>query len=54
MTSKDRIILQKISGYIDDVAQYIHGLSFEQFMTDKKQFLLVLLPFPKSVNWQRI
>jgi len=36
MTSKDRIILQKISGYIDDVVQYIHGLSFEQFMTDKK------------------
>lgn len=36
MTSKDRIILQKISGYIDDVGQYIHGISFEQFMTDKK------------------
>ncbi|MDD2556319.1 MAG: DUF86 domain-containing protein [Syntrophaceticus sp.] len=36
MKSKDRIILQKISSYIDDVAQYIHGLSFEQFMTDKK------------------
>jgi len=36
MTSKDRIILQKISGYIDDVAQYVNGLPFEQFMTDKK------------------
>ena len=36
MTSKDRIILQKISGYIDDVTQYVHGLPFEQFMTDKK------------------
>jgi len=36
MTSKDRIILQKISGCIDDVAQYVHGLPFEQFMTDKK------------------
>jgi uncharacterized protein with HEPN domain len=36
MTSKDRIILQKINGYINDVAQYIHELSFEQFMTDKK------------------
>ena len=36
MTSKDRIILQKASSYIGDVAQYIHGLSFEQFMTDKK------------------
>lgn len=36
MKSKDKIILQKISGYIDDVTQYIHGLSFEQFMADKK------------------
>ncbi len=36
MKSKDKIILQKISGYIDDVVQYIHGLSFEQFMADKK------------------
>lgn len=36
MTSKDRIILQKISGFIDDVAQYVNGLPFEQFMTDKK------------------
>jgi len=36
MTSKDRIILQKISGYIDDVAQYVHGLPFEHFTTDKK------------------
>jgi len=36
MISKDRIILQKISGYIDDVVQYIHELSFEQFMSDKK------------------
>jgi len=36
MTGKDKIILQKISGYISDVAQYVHGLPFEQFMTDKK------------------
>lgn len=36
MTSKDKIILQKISGYINDVNQYIHGLSFKQFMADKK------------------
>lgn len=36
MTSKDKIILQKISGYISDVAQYINGLTFEMFMKDKK------------------
>ena len=36
MTSKDRIILQKISSYINDVTQYVHGLPFEQFMADKK------------------
>jgi uncharacterized protein with HEPN domain len=36
MISKDMIILQKISDYINDVAQYIHELSFEQFMADKK------------------
>lgn len=36
MTSKDRIILQKISGYTDDVIRYIDGFTFEQFMADKK------------------
>ena len=36
MTGKDRIILQKISVYIDDVAQYVDGFSFEDFMVDKK------------------
>jgi uncharacterized protein with HEPN domain len=36
MTGKDRIILQKISTYIDDVAQYVDGFSFEDFMADKK------------------
>ncbi|ABI67933.1 MAG: DUF86 domain-containing protein [Syntrophomonas sp.] len=36
MTGKDRIILQKISTYIDDVIQYIDGFSFENFMADKK------------------
>ncbi|WP_089609722.1 DUF86 domain-containing protein [Dehalobacterium formicoaceticum] len=36
MRSKDRIILQKIGGYIKDVIQYIDGYTFEQFMTDKK------------------
>ena len=36
MTGKDRIILQKISGYIADVIRYIDGFNFEQFMADKK------------------
>jgi uncharacterized protein with HEPN domain len=36
MTGKDRIILQKIKAYIDDVIQYIYEYSFDQFMTDKK------------------
>ncbi len=36
MTGKDRIILQKISAYIDDVVQYVDGFSFEDFMVDKK------------------
>lgn len=36
MTSKDRIILQKICIYINDVTQYVHELPFEQFMSDKK------------------
>jgi len=36
MTNKDRIILQKTSDYICDVAQFIKGFSFEQFMNDKK------------------
>lgn len=36
MTGKDRIILQKISTYIDDVTKYVDGFSFEDFMADKK------------------
>jgi hypothetical protein len=49
-----RIILQKKIGYTNDVIKYIDGFSFEQFMTDKSRFPLVLLPFLKSVNRQRI
>ena len=36
MIGKDRIILQKINNYIDDVARYVDGFSFEDFMADKK------------------
>jgi len=36
MTSKDRIILQKIIGYIDDVFHYRRGLDADSFIQDKK------------------
>ena len=36
MKSKDRIIIQKIIGYIDDVEQYIKGLEAKDFLDDKK------------------
>lgn len=53
MTGKDRIILQKISTYIDDVTQYIDGFSFENFNGRKKLFPPVLFQFPKLVNWRK-
>ena len=36
MTDKDKIILQKIIGYIDDVSQYRKGLDADAFLQDKK------------------
>jgi uncharacterized protein with HEPN domain len=36
MTGKDKILLQKIIDYIDDVFQCIHGLDFNAFLQDKK------------------
>lgn len=36
MIVKDRIVLQKIISYIDDVAQYINKTNFNDFMMDKK------------------
>jgi uncharacterized protein with HEPN domain len=36
MTDKNKIILQKIIGYIDDVAQYRQGFDFDSFLQDKK------------------
>lgn len=36
MKSKDRIIIQKIITYIDDVEKYIEGLSAIEFLDDKK------------------
>ncbi len=36
MKSKDRIIIQKIIGYIDDVEKYVEGLEAKDFLDDKK------------------
>lgn len=36
MKSKDRIIIQKIISYIDDVESYVEGLDARKFLEDKK------------------
>ena len=36
MKSKDRIIIQKIIGYIEDVEKYVDGLEAREFLDDKK------------------
>lgn len=36
MKSRDRIIIQKIIGYIDDVEKYIYGIQARDFLDDKK------------------
>lgn len=36
MRSKDRIIIQKIIGYIDDVEKYTEGMEAKDFLDDKK------------------
>lgn len=36
MKSKDRIIIQKIIAYIDDVEKYVEGLNAKEFLDDKK------------------
>ena len=36
MISKDKMILEKIIGYINDVCQCIQGFNFESFIQDKK------------------
>lgn len=36
MKSKDRIIIQKIIGYIDDIEKYVEGLQAKDFLDDKK------------------
>ena len=39
MKSKDRIIIQKIIGYISDVEKYIEGLQAKDFLDDNKRIL---------------
>ena len=36
MTDKDKAILQKIVGYVNDISQYIKGLDYDSFLQDKK------------------
>lgn len=36
MKSKDRIIIQKMITYIDDVEKYVEGLEARDFLDDKK------------------
>lgn len=36
MKSKDRIIIQKLIGYIDDIEEYVAGLQAKDFLDDKK------------------
>lgn len=47
MNSRDRIIIQKIVGYIDDVEKYVEGIEARDFLDDKKKLLLVHLQFHK-------
>lgn len=37
MRSKDRIIIQKMITYIEDVEKYVEGMSAKEFLEDKKQ-----------------
>jgi len=36
MNSRDRIIIQRIVGYIDDVEKYVDGIEARDFLDDKK------------------
>lgn len=36
MKSRDRIIIQKLIGYIDDIEKYVEGLQAKDFLDDKK------------------
>ena len=36
MKGKDRIIIQKIIGYIDDIEKYVEGIQAKDFLDDKK------------------
>ena len=36
MKSRDRIIIQKMIGYINDINQYVEGMHAKEFLEDKK------------------
>jgi uncharacterized protein with HEPN domain len=36
MTSKDKIVLQKILSYIDEIGIYVQGYEFNSFLADRK------------------
>jgi len=37
MRDRDKIIIKKIIGYIDDIEEYVQDLESEKFFNDKKQ-----------------
>lgn len=45
MKSKDRIIIQKIISYMNDIEIYVDGLDDKKFLNDKKKHILL-----KSLN----
>lgn len=47
MESKDRIIIQKIINYIEDIEKYIEGLQPKDFLDDKKTITACALLFHK-------
>jgi len=36
MKDKDKMIVKKITGYIDDIAHFVSELDFDSFLADKK------------------
>lgn len=47
MKSKDRIIIQKVINYIDDVEKYTEGMEPREFLDDKKTITACLSQYLK-------
>ena len=43
MKNKDKIILEKVINYINEIQEFINGYSQEQFNNDKKLLMHVFL-----------